>query len=167
MSRPSRRPSTGCGDATRNYFAPRSPRRSARRRRSTASYATSSPPSVAKNPAQAGNLREDLRNQVKALRDADWAEGEAHMVVHELCPRCKEAVPADAPEGLCPECLLRQSFDTPSERLAADQDTGPFERGFAPPAAADLARHFPQLEILELVGVGGMGAVYRARQPSL
>jgi predicted Ser/Thr protein kinase len=38
---------------------------------------------------------------------------------------------------------------------------------FVPPPAADLAKLFPQLELLDLIGQGGMGAVYRARQPGL
>jgi serine/threonine protein kinase len=49
---------------------------------------------------------------------------------------------------------------------------GPTQTGggvghFDPPTPEKLADSFPQLEVLELIGQGGMGAVYRARQPTL
>src|SRR5204863_6082177 len=75
------------------------------------------------------------------------------------CPQCGAALPEGALEGLCPACLLKQA--------STDTSTQAEGSAFQPPAIEDLAKVFPQLEILALIGKGGMGAVYKARQPTL
>ncbi len=76
------------------------------------------------------------------------------------CPTCSRPLPSGAPAGLCPACLLAQGAETGAGA------GGPRGR-FVPPALAEIAALFPQLEILRLLGAGGMGAVYQARQPAL
>jgi tRNA A-37 threonylcarbamoyl transferase component Bud32 len=75
-----------------------------------------------------------------------------------LCRRCHTPLPAETPGAACPEC-------------GSSLDAAPYADGtdepLSPPTPADLAPLFPGLEIMEVAGHGGMGTIYKARQPQL
>ncbi|MBL9172785.1 MAG: serine/threonine protein kinase [Verrucomicrobiales bacterium] len=79
----------------------------------------------------------------------------------EKCPGCGKTLPSGVLAGLCPACLLAQGAETETGGASAGRER------FEPPPLEVVAALFPQLEILGLLGAGGMGAVYQARQPAL
>src|ERR1017187_8019687 len=79
---------------------------------------------------------------------------------HRTCPSCGATIPANAPQGICPKCLMAAA--------ALGTETGQTGgKRPEPPSLQRLAAAFPQLEVIEFIGQGGMGAGYKPRQKQL
>src|SRR6266513_272418 len=97
--------------------------------------------------------------------------------VIRICRKCGAKIFSDAPEGLCAKCVLKTALrifpdasvagvgDLDREDKLARDDVVPASRKAA--RADELLGELGDYELLEEIGRGGQGVVFRARQKSL